>query len=489
MEPGAAATPELVAAVAAFLLIAAATLALTKRIPLPFTVALVLLGIGIRQLAQHGPPALEALTRYELSPDVILFVFLPTLIFESAFNLDARQLRRNMTPVLTLAIPGLLLSTTVIGTLVWLATPFPFLPSLLLGSILSATDPVAVIALFRQLGAPQRLTVLVEGESLFNDATAIVASRIIIGVLAAGTVGAELVAQGLFGFVLVFFGGVAVGWLAGLLTGWVLGLVHDDPLIEITLTTALAYASFLLAEEVFHVSGVMAVVAAGIILGGWGRSKVSPAVSDYLEHFWEYLVFVANALIFLMVGLRVDLAGLAGSLGPLAVVIVAMLVSRAIVVYGLVPIMVRMGTERIDRGYQTVMVWGGLRGAIALALALSLGDAPWSDAFVTLVTGAVLFTLIVQGLTMESLVKRLGLDRPPVADRYARVEGRRHAKQTSLDRLPALQSSGLFSALIAGRVRSELEQSLAEVDRELEALKSDELDADDERRLDRKSVV
>lgn len=478
-----AGTPELVAAVAAFLLIAAGTLALTKRIRLPFTVALVLLGIGIAELAGYGPPALEALTRYELSPELILFVFLPTLIFESALNLDARQLRRNMTPVLMLAVPGLLLSTTVIGTLVWWLTPFDFLPSLLLGSILSATDPVAVIALFRQLGAPQRLTVLVEGESLFNDATAIVVSRIIVAVLAAGTVGTELLVDGVIGFVVVFFGGVAVGWLAALLTGWLLGKVHDDPLIEITLTTVLAYSAFLLAEEVFHVSGVMAVVAAGIILGGWGRSKISPAVLGYLEHFWEYLVFVANALIFLMVGMRVDLAGLAGSLGPLAVVIVAMMVSRALVVYGLVPLNRRLGSEPVSRGYQTVMVWGGLRGAIALALVMSLGDAPWADAFVTLVTGAVLFTLVVQGLTMEPLVRRLGLDQPPLADRFARVEGRRAAKQTSLERIPSLQSSGLFSARIAGRLRSELEEDLAGVDAELERLKEDELEPDDERRL------
>ena len=483
MEHGAAGTPELVAAVAAFLLIAAGTLALTRRIRLPFTVALVLLGLGIAELAEYGPPALDALTRYELSPGVILFVFLPTLIFESAFNLDARQLRRNLAPVLTLAIPGLLFSTTVIGTLVWLATPFAFLPSLLLGSILSATDPVAVIALFRQLGAPERLTVLVEGESLFNDATAIVISRLIIGVLAAGTFGPDLLVEGVIGFVTVFFGGVLVGWLAAVLTGWVLGRVHDDPLIEITLTTVLAYFSFLLAEEAFHVSGVMAVVAAGLTLGGWGRSKISPAVAGYLDHFWEYLVFAANALIFLMVGLRVDLAALAETIGPLAVVIVAMLLSRSMVVYGLVPLMTRLGAEPIGRRYQTVMVWGGLRGAIALALVLSLGDAPYADAFVALVTGAVLFTLVVQGLTMESLVRGLGLDEPPLPDRFARVEGRRAAKQTSLDRLPDLQASGLFSARIAGRLRAELETELAEVDRELDRLKDQELEPGDERRL------
>jgi NhaP-type Na+/H+ or K+/H+ antiporter len=173
---------ELVGTIVTLLLIAVGISALAKRVKLPFTVALVLVGIGLRQLSDHGPEFLGQFITHEISPHVIMFVFLPTLIFESAFNLDVRQLRSNLLAVLVLAIPGLLLSTAIIGVMVWLLTPFDLASSLLLGSILSATDPVAVIAIFRHLGVPERLTILVEGESLLNDATAIIIARGVIRV-------------------------------------------------------------------------------------------------------------------------------------------------------------------------------------------------------------------------------------------------------------------------------------------------------------------
>ena len=232
--------------------------------------------------------------------------------------------------MLVLAGPGLLLSTLVIGLVVGLTTSIPIAAALLLGAILSATDPVAVIGLFGRLGAPQRLRVLVEGESLFNDATSIVFARLLLGVVLAGTVSDRLILQGAVDFVVMFLGGLAVGWLLGLLTGYALGKV-EDRFIEITLTTVLAYVSYLVAEEVLHVSGVMATIAAGLTIGGWGRMKISHAVRHYLENFWEYVAFVANALIFLLVGLRVEPSPLLATLGVLFWVIVALLVSRAAV--------------------------------------------------------------------------------------------------------------------------------------------------------------
>ncbi|GAB6043375.1 cation:proton antiporter [Endothiovibrio diazotrophicus] len=477
----AAHTADLVATVVGLLLIAAATLALCKRIKLPFTVALVLVGMGLSGAAAHGPAFLHPMVEYEVSPGVILFVFLPTLIFESAFNLDARQLRSNLLPILTLAVPGLILSTALIGVLVWLATPIELPAALLLGAILSATDPVAVISIFKQLGAPKRLTILVEGESLFNDATAIVAAKILVGVVAAGYFTADSAVGGAIDFFQVFLGGVLVGWLLALATGWLLGGVEGDPYIEISLTTILAYSSFLIAEEAFHVSGVMSTVAAAITMGGWGRTKISPSVADYLEHFWEYMAFVANALIFLLVGLRVDLGALAGSLDLLPWVILAMLVSRAVVVYGLVPL-VGYFSAPIHRAYQTVMFWGGLRGAIALAIVLSL-EFEFADTFVALAMGSVLFTLVVQGLTIEGLVKRLGLDQPPLADRLARVEGLLASKQRALARIPELQTGGLFSARVAERLTRRTDGEVERLLDQLAELRSRELGETEEQRL------
>jgi len=195
---------ELVGGVVALLLIAAAILAATKRLKLPFTVLLVIVGMGLSWVANGFAPLKEALQGLKLSPDIILYVFLPTLIFEAAFNLDGRQLRRSLGQVLTLAVPGLLVSTLVIGLIVGLLTPIPLAAAFLLGAILSATDPVAVISLFKVLGAPKRLSVLVEGESLFNDATSIVVARILIGVILAGSVSLGTVAHGVLDFFVVF---------------------------------------------------------------------------------------------------------------------------------------------------------------------------------------------------------------------------------------------------------------------------------------------
>ena len=236
--------------------------------------------------------------------------------------------------------------------------------------------------------------------------------------------------QGAIDFVVVFVGGLVVGGLLGLLTGYALGKVEDH-FIEITLTTVLAYVSYLVAEEVLHVSGVMATIAAGLTIGGWGRMKISYAVRDYLEHFWEYVAFLANALIFLMVGLRVEPFALWATLGLLFWVVVALLVSRAVVIYGLMPFVQRLPrAEPMNRAYKAVIFWGGLRGAIALAIVLSLPPFAHREVFVALVMGAVLFTLLVQGLSIEPLVRWLGLD-CPTGGRPPGATGRRLYRQAS----------------------------------------------------------
>jgi CPA1 family monovalent cation:H+ antiporter len=478
METGAGVV-EIVEGIVGLLLIAAITLGVTRRLKLPFTVALVLAGISLSALSSTYLPALHSL---EISSSLIFYVFLPTLIFEAAFNLDARQLRENLGSVLVLAIPGLLVSTLVIGSILAIATPIPATAALLLGAILSATDPVAVIAVFKRLGAPERLRVLVEGESLFNDATSIVLARILLGVALAGSVSNQLIVKGAIDFVTMFVGGLAVGWVMALLTGYALGKVEDH-FIEITLTTVVAYASFLFAEQVLHVSGVMATIAAGITIGGWGRTKISHPVRAYLERFWEYIAFIANALIFLMVGLRVDLSALRGTLGLLFWVVVALLVSRAVVIYGLMPLVERLPrAEPIDRAYQAVIFWGGLRGAVALGMALSLPEFEYRETLVALVMGAVLFTLVVKGMSIEPLVRWLGLDRPRLADRLARLEGDFAAKHRAVNRLPDLLAGGLFPGSVAMRLLAQYEKQIAQIRKEIEELHRTELDDDDQLR-------
>ena len=236
----------------------------------------------------------------------------------------------------------------------------------------------------------------------------------------------------------------------------------------------------------------MATVVAGMLIGGWGKAKISPSIADYLERFWGYMAMVANALIFLMVGLAVDLGALANSFPLLLVVIGAMLASRAVVMFGLAPGIGRLPEyDPIGRGHQMVMFWGGLRGALALAVALSLPDfgrevAAFGDLnqlIVALVMGAVLFSLLVQGLTIEALVKKFKLHVPPLSDRLARLEGLLSAKQRTLERIPELETGGLFSPLISEQLRTECEAKIQAMKSELEELRSEGLDSEQARRL------
>ena len=356
--------------------------------------------------------------------------------------------------------------------------------ALLLGTILSATDPAGVTALFRQLGAPKRLNILVERESLFNDATSIVAFRIILGVILAGSVSTAAILSGVGQFVVIFFGGLVVGWGAAVAVGMILGRVEADAFIEISLTLVLAYLSFILAEEALQMSGVMATVASGIMIGGWGKTKISPELQDQLRGFWEYMAGVANALLFLMVGLRVDLGALTASIELVVVAIVAMLLSRALVVFGVVPLVGRLPrTDPVDRRYQTVMFWGGMRGGIALAIALSLPAFPGRDVIIAVTMGAVLFTLLVPGLSMKWLVRKLRLHVPPLPDRLARAEGLLAAKRKTLRQIPDLEEGGLFSPRVAEAMRSRTERGRQEVRGVLRELRTLDLDREEGRLL------
>ncbi len=472
---------ELVGIIFTLLLVALSIYQISRSTKLPFTVLLVLAGISITALSGSVPVLQKAEAALSISPDLILFVFLPALIFESSYNLDASQLRRNAVPILSLAIPGLLLSTGLIGVIVWLALDIDLMAALLIGAILSATDPVAVIALFRQVGAPARLSTLIEGESLFNDATALVLSKILLGVLAAGTLSSQALGDGVIDFFVLFAGGLLFGIATGYLTGQLIGWLDSDPILEIGLTSVLAYLAFLTAEELLHVSGIMATLGAGLTLGTWGRLRIASSVRTYLEQFWGLLAFAANALLFLLLGMQVNLVELASAWDLLLWVILAMQASRALVIFGLLPLVSRLPTvEPIGLGYRFIMFWGGLRGAIALAIVLSLPDYPFKDLFIALVTGAVLFTLLVQGLTIKPAMRAMKLDQPPLADRLALIERDLTAHQRALQRLPALQRGGLFSSRVAHRLSLHSHHAITQARQQIDQLRQEQLSSEQE---------
>ena len=429
--------------VVALLFLASISAVIAARIKFPFTIGLVVVGVLVAFLADDMPEVAHALDAFKLEPVMIMFLFVPILIFESAFSMDVRVMMKNIVPVLTLAGPGLLISTGIIGGLIWLLTPLPLESALIFGCLISATDPVAVIALFKEMGAPKRLTMLMEGESVFNDATAIVTFQIILGVVAIGILDFQTITGGVIDFFVVFFGGLAVGLVIGWLVVQAIPLVGNQPLVHITLTLVSAYGAFIIADHVLATSGIMAVLATGMTIGYYAPTRHRRQVHEYLKLFWEDAAFVANSLIFLMLGLSEKVfLGHAGKnpeglLYPVLIAIAVVLFSRFVVVFSLVPLVNRWGgIPPVSRGYQTVLAWGGLRGAIAIALAISLpSHFPYRWQIIDFTFGVVLFTLIVNGTTMKYVMDRFGLTKPAPLDALLAAFGQLEAERAALDRL------------------------------------------------------
>jgi monovalent cation:H+ antiporter, CPA1 family len=378
------------------LLIASLVAIAVRRLRIPYTVALVIVGLLL---------TFQAPLKFELTPELILALFAPPLVFEAAFHLNFHELQRNLAGILLLAIPGVLLTTLIVGGILTVSIAISLPVALIFGSLISATDPVAVVALFRTLGVPRRLSILIEGESLFNDGTAIVLYNI---VLIFSLTGRFNLPQSVLEFLRVSVGGTLVGLILGLVTARLIAGVNDH-LIETTLTTVLAFGSYLIADQL-HFSGVLAVVAAGLVNGNIGPRGMSPTTRIVLFNFWEYVAFLANSMVFLLLGLQVNIPALVTHWQAVLWAILAVLVARVIVVYGLSWLINRVA-EPIPRNWQHVATWSGLRGAISLALALSLPLSLGAerDLLRTMAFGVTLFTILVQSTTMKWMIKRLGI--------------------------------------------------------------------------------
>ncbi len=387
------------------LLVAAFVAILARRVKLPYTVGLVLAGTVLALF-----PRLAGLT---LTKELVFNILLPPLIFEAAFQMEWKPLCRDLPVTLGLATVGVLLAAGLTATGVHFLLGWEWQPAVLLGVLISATDPVSVIATFKEAGVQGRLKRLVETESLFNDGTAAV---LFVVALAAGTGEALSFGHVLSSFLVTFIGGILCGGLIGWLLLYVVGRT-DDHLVEITSSTLAAYGSFLAAEH-FHLSGVMAALAAGIVFGNFGScgAFTDRGRAEVLS-FWEYLAFVANSLIFLLIGVQLPHQNFGAVWLPLAAVIVLVLLGRAAAVYGCCAPFAR-SSWRVQRSHQHILVWGGLRGALALALVFGLPpDIPRQDTLVTVVFGVVAFSVLVQGLTMPWLLRRLGALNPhPLID-------------------------------------------------------------------------
>lgn len=389
--------------VAILLLVAAAVALLAQRLRMPYATGLVVTGIALANIP-HAP-------HVSMTRDLIFTVLLPPLIFEAALFLPWQLLRREMPVVVLLATVGLLIAAAVTASgMHWLAG-WPPLSAALFGALISATDPVSVIALFRQSGIKGRLRILVEAESLFNDATAAVLFGLLLAV-AQGT--HPTLAGALRDISITTAASVACGALAALPLSW-LAARSADHLVRITLSLVAAYAPFLAAEH-FRLSGVLATMTAGLVAARYGAgSPGARKTHESVEAFWEVVAFLANSLIFLLIGMHEGgLQRAVGSdristMGTAAIAVAAVLAGRAATIYPLSSLF--FATRwRIAGTHQHILFWGGLRGALALALALGLPpDLPLREPIVAACFAVVIFSLVVQGLTMAPLLAALGI--------------------------------------------------------------------------------
>ena len=418
------------------MLIALGVNVLSLKTRIPYTVLLVIAGSFLVPLSEIN--AFSFVTSFQLTPELLFFIFLPILIFESAYNINIRNIRENKFAISVLAIVGLLISTSFIGFVgQWafqlLGFDIPLLVTLLFGAIISATDPVAVLALFKEYGAPHRLTLIFEGESLFNDGTAFAIFLVFLDIMLHGFNGASTVLQGVFSFCTMIVGGSLFGLLMGLLFSKLIEWVKGHEHLEITLTLLVAHFTFLLAELIseklviyghhIHFSSIIATLVSSLVMGNFGRFKMSVGVEEYMDKFWNYFAFIANSLVFILMGLlftslsiSIDVAIL-----PILMMILVVAIARAVSIYLSIGIANQVKSEEsIPLNWQHLLAWGSLRGSLAVIMVLLIPDdlslSGWNYAFsikefiIAITIGSIYFTLLIKATTIGKIIRWLKID-------------------------------------------------------------------------------
>ncbi len=409
------------------LLIISLVVALVARqFRFPYTLALVLTGLALGRA--------PVVSDIHLDPEVVLFIFIPARLFEGAWNVSVSVLRRNWLPVLLLAVPGLLIALGLVSAALHFGAGLTWLEALLLGAIISPTDPVSVVSLFRQLRLGERLRTIIEGESLFNDGIGAAAYAIVLGLLLAeegsparSILWWQVAAQTLW----LAFGGLLIGFALGFLISRLLRH-FDDHLIEMTITFSAAYGVYLLGD-LLRTSGLLAVVAAGLTLGSYGRQRsMSERTRDVVDDVWDFIGYIANSLLFLLLGIQISSSHIGPVIEPLLWAVAGVIVGRAVMIYLMFTLQDgiarwylrrRRGAQRrlrrtimpVPRSWRPIIMLSGLRGALSLALVLSLPrDLPNRNLFEFVTYGVVLVTLVGQGIAMRAILPRWSRLHAPV---------------------------------------------------------------------------
>lgn len=439
-----------------------------RRVGVPLTVVLTV--AGFTASVALGPLEAVNALRGEAFHEVVVFVFLPALVFAAALELSVRSLLRNILPVLALATVAFAASAVLVGAAVTVGMGIPTAAALVFGALISATDPVAVVAVFKQLGVPKRLLTLVEGESLLNDGVAIV----LFDILLRAAIGERIsLTSGVVSVVVVFVGGTVVGLVTGFLAA--MALPWMDRLSAGALTVSVAYGSFVVSEHVLGLSGVVATAAAGLVLAGLAPSRASADVRQLWEQLWESIDYMANAVLFLLIGLVLQPQVLIDNAVPILLAIVVVLVARPLAVVPVISVVERVGgIPPVGRRNEAVLIWGGLRGGVALALALALPETlEQRDLFIAMTAGVVLATLLLNATTIGALVRRLQLDRPDRTERFMAARAELRGAAAARRRLADLGIEDLTASRHLEEVEDKAMRALADLD----------LDAAEEQRL------
>jgi len=433
-----------------------------RHLRLPYTVGLVAAGLLLGLVHLFPAPVLDK--------NLLFSIFLPGLIFEAAFHIEFQELWRNRLTITALAVPGVIASTVLIAvSLAPLANALgvsagvTWRHALVFGALISATDPIAVVSLFRNFGVPRRLSVLIDGESLLNDGTSIVFFTLSLSIFAGAGVNPR--ALGL-DFVAIVGTGALIGVAIGLAVSTVLRHV-EDPMIEVSLTMIAAYGSFITAEHLDY-SGVIATVAAGILCGNYGaRTGMSPSTRVAAETFWEFLAFALNSVVFLLIGLEVSIHDLLASWRPITAAWLIVTLARALVVQA-VWSTVSLTRERFSWPWSLLLTWGGLRGALPMVLALGLPpDFPFREQIVSVTFGVVTLSILGQGVTMLPLLRRLGIVRAEADDdAYELLRGELHTAAAALEEIERL-------AMLNSRAPEVIEQLTTEYRARIVALREE----------------
>lgn len=416
------------AVIASLFLVIGAAEPLAARLRLPYTVILAGLGILIAlgatfllrtDLTDAFNPLAEAILDFPIRSNVFLYVFLPTLLFQAMLGIDVRRMLDDWVPILVLAVVAVVVATLSVGYGLFLTGALPLAACLLVGSIVSTTDPSAVVTIFRSISAPQRLARIIEGESLLNDAAAIALFGLFMSFVMMGIPNPSLLSA-LGQFPVLIVGGAATGLVLARLAVAVMAVFARYELAQISISVALPYLAYIVAEQMIGASGVIAVVAAGLTLNVTAPGRLPPQAWANMREIWSLLAHWAGALIFILAALLIPRLLEGVTLHDLAltgVVVVAAILARVVILFGLLPLLSRLKVSPVVGGaYRAAILWGGLRGAVTLALALAVTESirvPVETKRVVgiLATGFVLFTLIVQGTTLRWVIGRLGLDR------------------------------------------------------------------------------